>query len=438
MSPRALTTAEFIEKARAVHGGRYDYDRTVYVNNKCKVIISCLEHGYFEQRAVDHTRGIGCPSCAGNVVLTTETFITKAREVHGDRYSYARTVYVNRNLKVIITCPEHGDFEQWPRDHAQGKGCPSCGGTGKLTTETFITKAREEHGERYDYAKSVYVNNRTKLIITCTEHGDFEQRPADHMQGKGCPSCGTSSSAAAQTLTTETFIKKAREVHGNRYDYDRAVYVNNKRKLIITCPEHGDFEQRPGDHMRGKGCEACSGTGKLTTHEFIEKARAVHGGRYGYSKSFYVNTLTKVIITCTEHGDFTQTPDRHLRGSGCPSCATGGYDPNKPGYLYFLLDTETHSRIKIGISNDPAQRFQKLRRETPFAFEPMEIIETAGGIAPQLEKLCHETLPSANLTGFDGATEWMRFDGAIVRQLIETCESYRLTGETDNCKVVHS
>lgn len=367
-----LTTAEFIERARRVHGDRYEYDRTVYVNNRTKLIITCREHGDFEQIPKDHMHGAGCPSCGrlattAAKTLTTETFIAKARAVHGGRYDYSKSVYVNTRTPIIITCPEHGDFEQLPSGHASGKGCASCGGTGLLTDERFVAKARAVHGSKYDYSKSVYVNNSTKLIITCPEHGDFEQIPANHMQGKGCSSCGAVSSAIAQTLTTEEFILKARAAHGDKYDYSKSVYIGARTKVTITCPEHGDFEQVAGDHTQGYGC---------------------------------------------------------------PSCGTGGYDPHKTGYLYFLLDTETHSRIKIGISNDPKQRFQKLRRQTPFEFEPMEIIETYGEIAPQLEKLCHDALPSAGLTGFDGATEWMRFEGATVSRLIETCESYRLLDTT--------
>lgn len=368
--------------------------------------------------------------------LTTSEFIERARQVHGDRYDYARTVYVNNKRKVIITCPEHGDFEQRPNKHTKGQGCTSCGrlattAAQTLTTSEFIAKARAVHGDRYDYDRTVYVNSKRKIIITCTEHGDFEQLPTSHMRGIGCASCAI----AAKTLTAETFIEKARAVHGDRYDYSKTEYVNNKRKLIITCPEHGDFEQEAKSHTRGQGCPSCGAVSRaaakaLTAETFIAKAREAHGDRYDYSKSVYASAHTKVIITCPEHGDFEQRPNDHTRGIGCQSCANHGYQPNKTGYLYFLLDTETHSRIKIGISNDTKQRFQTLRRETPFAFEPMEIIETYGEIAPQLEKLCHDALPSANLSGFDGATEWMRFDGAVVRQLIETCESYRLLDTT--------
>jgi hypothetical protein len=245
--------------------------------------------------------------------------------------------------------------------------------------------------------------------------------------GKGCPSCG-----GKTILNTETFIENARRVHGDKYDYSRSKYVTARRNVVITCPEHGDFEQTPNRHVsQGSGCTHCGRTAQiesqtLTTETFIAKARQVHGDRYDYSKSVYRGTHRKLIVTCPEHGDFEQTAGNHTMAQGCPSCAVSGYQTRKTGYLYFLLDTDTHSRIKIGISNDVTQRIQKLRRETPFPFEPMEIIKTYGEIAPQLEKLCHDALPSANLTGFDVATEWMKYDGDKVRQLIETCESYRL------------
>jgi hypothetical protein len=298
----------------------------------------------------------------------------------------------------------------------------------KLTTSEFISNARAIHGDRYDYDRTVYVNNRTNITITCREHGDFEQRPTNHIsQPSGCPYCGRSATTAAKTSTIRNFVEKARKVHGSRYDYSKGVYVNNSTKLIITCPEHGDFEQTPGNHIMGKGCPSCGGKTILNTETFIENARRVHGDKYDYRRSKYVTARRNVVITCPEHGDFEQTPNRHIsQGSGCPSCAAGGYDPHKTGYLYFLLDTETHSRIKIGISNRPKQRLRELRSRTPFTFEPMEIIKTYGEIAPQLEKLCHEALPSAGLTGFCGATEWLKYEGDKVRQLIETCESYRL------------
>lgn len=124
--------------------------------------------------------------------MTRDEFITKARAVHGDKYDYSKVVYVNQSVDVIIICPEHGEFLQRPNNHYMGAGCPLCTGNHKMTTETFIKRAREIHGDKYDYSKSVYVNSKTKLIISCPEHGDFEQSPDKHLSGHGCPMCAQS------------------------------------------------------------------------------------------------------------------------------------------------------------------------------------------------------------------------------------------------------
>ena len=122
-------------------------------------------------------------------------------------------------------------------------------------------------------------------------------------------------------LTTKDFIKKAKAVHGDKYDYSKTVYVNQKTDVIITCPLHGDFKQRPNNHYMGAGCPVCSGNKKSDTDNFIEKAKAVHGNKYSYSRVLYTNNKTPVEIICPIHGVFKQTPDKHLSGQGCPMCA---------------------------------------------------------------------------------------------------------------------
>lgn len=346
--------------------------------------------------------------------LTTEEFVEKARAVHGLRYVYGRTVYVRARDKITITCPEHGDFEQTPNSHLLGNGCGKCGGTSKLTIEEFIAKSREIHGNTYSYGRTVYVNSKKKLIITCPEHGDFEQRPGSHLQGKGCPKCSNN-----VRLITKEFIEKARAVHGTKYGYERAVYVRNSDKVTITCPKHGDFEQTPGNHFFGQGCSKCSRRYQPTTEEFIEKALATHGDKYSYERTIYVSAKDGVVITCPEHGDFEQVAGSHLSGHGCPKCSVTGFNPDKLAYLYILLDTETHSRVKIGISNVPDTRLRDLKRSTPFTLERIDLFETPSTATLQLESFCHSQLESANLTGFDGASEWFKFDGGKLEALRE-------------------
>ena len=318
---KKLTTEEFKEKARGVHGDRYDYSKVEYVNTDTKVCIVCPEHGEFWQTPTSHLGGNGCPKCSGNKKLTAEEFIEKAREVHGDRYDYSKVEYVNANTKVCIVCPEHGEFWQVPASHLKGIGCQKCGierrrGARRLSKKEFISRAKETHGDKYDYSKVEYVNFATRVCIVCQEHGEFWQTPANHLGGNGCPKC-----SGTEKLTAEEFIERSRDVHGDKYDYSKVEYVNTDTKVCIVCPVHGEFWQRPAKHLKGQGCPKCSGKTKLTAEEFIERSRDVHGDRYDYSKVVYANAKTDVRIVCPLHGEFWQAPYSHLSGNGCPKCA---------------------------------------------------------------------------------------------------------------------
>lgn len=121
-------------------------------------------------------------------------------------------------------------------------------------------------------------------------------------------------------LTTELFINKSKEIHGNKYNYSYSIYKNNRTKIKIICPIHGLFEQSPSSHMRGFGCAKCAGCKKLTEEEFINKSKKIHGNKYNYSLVEYINSHKKIIIICEKHGVFSQLPNKHLCGRGCPKC----------------------------------------------------------------------------------------------------------------------
>lgn len=190
---------------------------------------------------------------------TTEEFINSALVAHNGKYSYGRTVYTNSNTKVLITCPTHGNFEQLPYDHTAGRGCRHCGNNAPYTTESFIEKAVKVHGSMYTYSNTNYINNKTKVSITCPVHGEFMQSPAAHIVSKqGCKECGHSKVSAGQVLTTEQFIEKAIKIHGDKYDYSLVDYNRHDIKVTIICKEHGKFEQKPSYHLGGSNCIECS------------------------------------------------------------------------------------------------------------------------------------------------------------------------------------
>ena len=254
-----LSTEEFIKRAKEIHRDKYDYSKVNYVNNSTKVCVICKEHGEFWQMPNKHLIGRGCPKCGGTKKLTKEEFIKRAIEIHGNKYDYSKVEYKNIDEKVCIICPDHGEFFQTPSKHLNGRGCQKCGGSVKLSTEEFIKRAKEVHGNNYDYSKVEYVNNNTKVCIICPDHGEFWQIPINHLQGKGCRICGNLYKNMTNKKTTAEFIEEARKIHGDKYDYSKVEYVNCETKVCIICPKHGEFWQTPYKHTKVKhGCPFCS------------------------------------------------------------------------------------------------------------------------------------------------------------------------------------
>ena len=253
-----LTTEEFIDRAKKVHNGKYDYSRTTYITAREKVCIICPEHGEFWQVPDAHLNGSSCPKCSGVTSMTKDEFIAQARTIHGDKYDYSNVEYVNNGVEVCIICPEHGEFWQVPRYHIIGHGCQKCGGTKKSNTKDFIAKAKEIHGDKYDYSKVEYVNTKTKVCIICPEHGEFWQCPTNHLKGCGCSKCGKMVIGDSNRITQDEFLKKAKTIHGSKYDYSKVEYKKSNEKVCIICPEHGEFWQTPNGHLMGSGCPACA------------------------------------------------------------------------------------------------------------------------------------------------------------------------------------
>lgn len=196
----------------------------------------------------------------------------------------------------------------------------------RLTQEDFLARAAAAHGFTYNYSLVEYSSMTNKVNIICLKHGEFKQRPHNHLQGFGCIKCGIELRKQKRMKSTADFIAKATTVHGARYDYSQAVYKGVSQSLAIICPRHGLFEQQASVHLMGSGCQLCGAlaTGRIlnpTTTDFITRAEAVHGiGTYDYSKVEYVRRGDKVRIVCPIHGVFKQSPDNHYAGAGCAAC----------------------------------------------------------------------------------------------------------------------
>lgn len=188
-----------------------------------------------------------------------------------------------------------------------------------LTKEIFTERSRCVHKDKYTYDLVEYKNLITKVKITCKVHGIFEQIPRSHLRGYGCKKCIDDK----RRTSLSGFIKKARGIHGDIYDYSLVKYKNSESKIKIICKTHGVFEQEAHGHLRGFGCRMCYSDNKRITHdEFLEKAKMIHGDRYDYNLSAYTTNRTYIDIICKKHGVFKQKPSNHLTGHGCEKCAS--------------------------------------------------------------------------------------------------------------------
>lgn len=268
--------------------------------------------------------------------ITTEIWIEKARKVHGDLYDYSESVYIDNKTKIKIICKEHGPFWQRPSNHvSKHYGCPKCKGENSSkrfasTKEEFVEKAKTIHGDKYDYSKVVYINNRTKVCIICPQHGEFWQTPANHINiinKSGCYKCGRIKAGKAIVIPLKEQIKKAKQIHKNKYDYslNNEEFVKATDRIKIICPIHGVFEQIINNHMKGEGCFECGKTQshdkqRLSNEGFIKQAVEIHGNTYDYSCVNYKKYHGCVDIICKKHGIFSQNVCDHLKGAGCPKC----------------------------------------------------------------------------------------------------------------------
>ena len=265
--------------------------------------------------------------------LTRSEFIEKANLKHDFEYDYCLVEYVNNKTKVTIICEEDGPFDQIPANHLSGAKCPDCAHREMMdkqrkTKEGFVEDANIIYENKYNYDKVVYVNNHTKVIIHCDEHGDFEQTPKDHLNSiTGCKQCGTKSRAKKRSLTTEQFLENATNIHGDLYDYSKIEYVNNHTKVEIICKRHDSFWQTPNSHVDRKAkCPDCQkeverNLTRKTTEEFIEQANGKYNhDRYSFSKVVYNGDRNNVIIICKFHGEFEMRANSVMKAHECRKC----------------------------------------------------------------------------------------------------------------------
>lgn len=264
-STRATNSASrYFQRVSIKFNNRFDYSKAKYkTSGKDKIIVICPDHGEFSITPNNHENSQhgGCPQCSREQIRDklahdTEWFINKAKTIYHDQYTYNETHYINMNTPVIITCNTHGTFQTTPTNFLNGYGCNACKGYADSQT-AFIEKANIIHDCKYDYSKTVWINSVSPVTIICPIHGEFEQTPANHCNNKaGCKKC-----SGFMIEDTNTFIEKAQQKHGDRYDYSKSNYIKHNEPVTIICPIHGEFEQTPNTHCSNRdvvGCPRCA------------------------------------------------------------------------------------------------------------------------------------------------------------------------------------
>lgn len=217
----------------------------------------------------------------------TQKCIKRIKEIHGEKYDLSKVVYNGYKSKVTLICPVHGEFYVTPHKiYHRSSGCRKCSyklASQKLrsTKDEFITKCKSKFdcsGYSYDYVN--YLNNHTKIVITCNLHGNFNITPSDHIKSKGgCPQCRK----IKITDTQENFLKECVKTHGNRYNYSKTIYRNCRESILIECKIHGEFWQNALSHKRGSGCRHCGNLFRT-----ISRKSFIKYGIKNNSSTFYI------------------------------------------------------------------------------------------------------------------------------------------------------
>jgi hypothetical protein len=349
--------------------------------------------------------------------ITREEIISRFIQTHGNKYDYSLISFSKMKEKVEIICSIHGSFWQTPDHHIRGTKCPECSKVeqGKLkkniSAKNFISKAISVHGKFYDYSKSDYRGNKTKLEIICPKHGKFKQTPSNHLSGFGCEKCGRERTELSRKLDPEEFYKRCNHVHNNFYVYPNKEYLNPESKINVNCPKHGMFTIKARNHLWiGQGCRECYVESKGLSRrvlwgEFIQAALKCHRNIYQYDQTSFEMISEPVRILCQKHGWFEQRGHRHVAGQGCPICARQLHrgkwnskllpdDLKDAGcnLYYFHLSGNSESFYKIGITNDVNRRKTTIERESDYHYkiDVLQILEGTLYSSMQFEELLHK------------------------------------------------
>lgn len=332
---RTKTIEKFKEEIEDKYPNKFDLSQSEYISAKTKIKVIChkkdefgIEHGEFWITPDHLLHGQGCPKCNSQLYKKYIPYLYK-QGLELIEYNSNKN---SRCLKLKLKCIKHNCvFEVYARQFLNWEYlCPECRNEHSLENEkkNFIERSNKKHNHFYMYDYVDFVNYTTKVKIMCPIHGEFWQTPTNHIKGQGCPKCAREKYAS----NTEEFVYKLKQLIGNKYDLSKVDYKNVSTKVCVICPIHGKFYATPNALLSGKGCPKCVGKYK-TTDDIINEFRLIHGDKLDYSKVIYERATKKVCIICPEHGEFWMTPNKHLRGQGCPKCKESHLERFVSNYL---------------------------------------------------------------------------------------------------------
>lgn len=311
-----LTTQEWKEQCSLVHDNYYDYSKSIYVDAKTLITIGCPVHGDIQVNPNRHKNGGRCKKCNAKKsspfkCLIKEDFIKDACIKHNNKYDYSKVEnFKDTHEKVTIICPIHGEFKQKAYSHRYGSGCEKCsyierGSVKRIPFDEYLKRANDKFNGIYEYLEDSYTTINGSITYICETHGQVTQKAETHLKSKGCNKCFSKNIK----YTTDSFIKKASEIHNNFYTYPRTIYGNkNTDKVIITCPFHGDFLQTPMGHLAGQGCRVCANI-KSNISQGILSKEDIENSRY-IPCSFYLLKITSKDIEYYKIGFSTNIKER--------------------------------------------------------------------------------------------------------------------------------
>ena len=285
------------DRCSKTHNNKYDYSKSIFKGIKHKIEIICPTHGSFYQSVGNHiSRKSGCQKCAkiegGKKGRKSISSIKQdINNTHKNLYTYDFSSYENTFPYLTIYCKQHGKFKQTLNSHLSGQGCPKCSKNLTWNKESFIEKAKILY-ENYEYDNINYTTRTNDITIVCKIHGKFTTTPRNHIEyGVECKECKLQKQLSKNYIS---LLEKAKNKHNNFYNYDKVIYSGVKNKVIITCPIHGDFKQKFGDHLQGNGCQIC---GEVTMRKkYINKPTLLY---YIYLPKY---DLYKIGITLVKNG----------------------------------------------------------------------------------------------------------------------------------------